>query len=307
MTLPRKFDCSFVFGQFMKASAKFTHELKAMTATHLAFGLEHNISVGLWSWVWELTYHGSTFRVPVPVIRLGTLTAESTQAYYLTKLYHAQSCLMLQSLVSDIIHDIQKTQLLSQKNREDRPRVRRQQSKSKTEAEYQMKLMERVVDMKRYNESIHDDGLVILRATYWVQGLENVNTERIVLKEFDVTKQLQFWVVNHTLVAPSTPKRFWMGFYDLRHEVHGKSYTLDQDDKIHGENAYSLIREWWRLLVHKYCSNKWAEGSNWTEPSLTIRYRHQNEIYEATFGETEAFQLPCHNVAELLGNADQIE
>ena len=313
MTLPRKIDWSISFGQFVKTSAMFTHDLKALTGTHLGFGLEHNINLGLWAWIWELTYYGSSFRVPIPLVHLGSLNSNTRQVYYTGKWHQALIYLLLQSFLAEVLQEPQtKKKMVASHRIVEKQTTKTEGSKTKEEAQRQLKLMERVAEMKHCNELNHDEGLVILRAIYWMQERQpndsgDTSSASIALKEWDVTKQLQFWIIDHKLVAPATPKRRWMGFYDLRDIV------PEDNDSIDSQGNFSLVNDLRKVIIDyfsftsKVNDNGANDDSLLKQPCLTIRYKYKNEIYEVTFDESEPFVLPCNDAAELLGNADRIE
>ena len=108
ITIPKSFSCSAVLGRFPKIEAMLTQELTSL-ATHptLSFGMEHDITLGCWTWIWEWSYQNSKFRMPIPVIYLGSITDPS--AYYVRKLYHGVYWILVQSMLADILQDEEPT------------------------------------------------------------------------------------------------------------------------------------------------------------------------------------------------------
>jgi curved DNA-binding protein CbpA len=201
-TLPKKIEVSTVLGHFKKITAMVTHEIGSL-ATHptLAFGMEHDVSLGRWAWIWEIQYSQSTFRIPIPILQLGSVS--DPRSFYLQKFYYGIYCLLLQSMLADLLgdeddenaqnHDRYRFDASESSVGE---RLRNQTSqgggedsssvgvviKTKAEAEKQLALMKPVAEKKRCRESQlrqqdqsgsygidrdGDGGLIILGATYW--------------------------------------------------------------------------------------------------------------------------------------------
>mmetsp|Transcript_27592 Transcript_27592/g.64736 ORF Transcript_27592/g.64736 Transcript_27592/m.64736 type:complete len:915 (-) Transcript_27592:232-2976(-) len=253
--LPKKAELTAVWGTFSKLTAIVTHEITSL-ATHptLGFGLEHDISLGRWAWIWELHYNQSTFRIPISVVQLGSLT--NYRAFYTQKLYYGMYCMFLQSIVTDLLEELggsdrkssgptshashshsgseagHASELVS-RNRKGFPLA-----KTKLEAEHQLALMKTVAEAKRYRETQRQasdgNGLIILTATYWHRLRHNSselddNEEEeedqdpsswvYEVVSMDATIQLQYWVKDGRFSAPGgIPKSSWMGFYTLATE-----------------------------------------------------------------------------------------
>jgi len=247
VTLPKRAEITTVWGHFSKVNAMVTHEITSL-ATHptLGFGLEHDVSLGRWAWIWEIQYSQSTFRIPISVLQLGSLS--NHRAFYSQKFYHGLYCLLLQSMVADLLEDSNhrastssynnnyeakesSSSLSSRKKGERFPVV-----KTKAEAERQLALMKPVAENKLYREtqrqSTTGKGFVVLTATYWHRlshkddgGDDNNDDDDdpssliYEVVSMDATMQLQFWVTNGKLFFPSgIPKSSWMGFYTLATE-----------------------------------------------------------------------------------------
>ena len=300
ITLPKKFDLSATWSAFSKMSAMVTHEFSALaTNPTLGFGVEHEITLGCWTWIWEWTYQHSTFRVPIPVLHLGTII--DTQAYYLPKIYYGIYCLLVQSMVADIFADVDEPEKQPIDGEDDsghrtgskaKSTKKGSNEKSRADSERQLILMKQVAERKRMQE-LENDGLVILRAVYWIESKEIGIRSQTKIVSMDASIQLQFWVLNGKLSLPSTPKACWLGFFNLLTEA---------KTSIHANN----IRWDWRFW------RRWTRRSMITpeqgppQPQLTIRYSHQGFVYEVTVGETESIVLPNED-ALLLGKSSSVE
>lgn len=292
ITIPKTLEVTSIWGQVQKIKAMITQEFSIL-ANHptLGFGMEHDVTLGRWAWIWELQYNGSSFKIPIPVLHLGSISNSNT--YYSGKLYHAFYCLLFQSMIADFLQDPEvEASKKKKKARKEAASEKRtstwQTHKTKEEAEGQLKLMVPVAERKRFLESRRKDGLVILQSTYWLQTHgEDGNPSEIV--SMDATHQLQFWVTNGTLTASSIPKSSWLGFYDLKAEAGEK--------KSSGWN--------WKIWKRKNRSPR--HNLPPPQPRLTMRYTHSGNVYELTVADTEPFVLPCNNTAECLGNANFIE
>jgi hypothetical protein len=282
ITLPKHLQFSTVLGGFPKVLGMVTQEFTSL-ASHptLGFGMEHDISLACWTWIWEWTYNNSTFRVPIPVVHLGSISDPG--AFYWGKFYSAIYCLLIQSMVADILQDDNKKQEEGRQKGATVTTLPLSYIKSKEDAARQLVMMEKVAEKKRMSES-NTDGLVILKATYWVES-RDIQGKII---SMDATKQLQFWVSNGKLHLPSVPKAAWLGFYNLQTERSPFSPGWD----------WRFWRRWTRRAVHPQPRAK--------QPQLTIRFACSGYVYEITVGETEAVTLPCTR-AQLLGYAGSVQ
>jgi curved DNA-binding protein CbpA len=300
--LPKRVELSTSVGRFQRVSAMVTHELNTL-ASHptLGFGMEHDITFGRWTWIWEFHYNGSTFKIPIPVVHFGSIG--NTSAYYTRKLYHAIYYLLFQSILADIFQDHEMALTGKSKKQKDggyyhsvssRTNTDKfyPQMKTKLEAEKQLRLMESVADKKEFLESKRKDGLVILRATYWYKVRDDVDGS-VEFITMDATKQLQFWVSNGKLVASSIPKSSWLGFYNLQTDAKSVSRSLKRWDW--------RIWKYWKKGLVSMTNGTGAENSS--DPYLTIRYSNAGNVYEITVGEQEPFVLPRNESAVCLGNS----
>eukprot|EP00536_Pseudo-nitzschia_multiseries_P005074 jgi/Psemu1/323727/estExt_fgenesh1_pg.C_910030 len=352
-----------VWGHFSKLTAMVTHEVTSL-ATHptLGFGLEHDISLGRWAWIWELHYNQSTFRIPISVVQLGSLT--NHRAFYTQKFYYGIYCLLLQSIVADLLEELGgsdrktsgPTSNAGHNSNEAEPGSKKRQGfplcKTKLEAERQLALMQTVAEAKRYRESqrqnSNGNGLIILTATYWHRLRHNhpATEDRDEEEEeedqdpcswvyevvsMDATAQLQFWVKNGKLLAPSgIPKSSWMGFYTLATESKFRKGRRRHRNRMTGPKLWlvsgkrhiqRLWNELWRTRTGQAPTNSDPLDDNLTRsndpgqqegPQLTVRYCYNGNVYEVTVGETEALCLPFQNDSngdrvELLGHAEFVQ
>jgi curved DNA-binding protein CbpA len=343
--LPKKVELSTLFGRVTKVTAMVTHEFTTL-AMHptIGFGMEHNISLGRWLWIWEFDYHNSTFRIPIPVMQLGSIADPGV--FYARQLYYATYCLLLQSIVADLLHDhdeqssnsgigtVNKKSTTEKARRNRRTIAGEGMSKFRVEAERQLALMDVIAEKKRFLESQRKNGLVILQATYWYQppvlpmqdsnddgdpaGNDEVvnGSKNGIIIAMDATKQIQFWVSDGTLSIPSElPKSSWMGFYDLRTETSSYGATPSSP-------SWSRPTKWdwnklWRRLVRsvnvsesgrrKKEQQQQQQTAQHKEPQLTVRYSHLGSVYEVTVGEREALVLPGNPKVHRLGDANFVQ
>lgn len=295
--IPKAIEASTVISTFPKVTGTVIHEFTAL-ANHpeLGFGMEHDISLGTWTWIWEWTYQNSTFRVPIPVVRLGTV---SDPNFYSQKIYSGFYSMLIQAMVADLFQDLE-DQKKSSYNDVQNPQTEVQKPscelKTKKVAEQQVALMASISEKKRIREAQKEGGLVILRATYWLElpPEEGQLAGRVV--SMDSTPQLQFWVVSGKLALSSLPKSSWLGFYNLETEN-------TRPKKLKSKMDWRIWRRWMQKGRKKRRSSPEAEENI---PQLTIRYRHGGYVYETTIGETEAVVLPS-NKSQLLGHAGSVE
>jgi hypothetical protein len=284
--LPKSLEATTVLGRFPKVEATVVQEITTL-ASHptLAFGLEHDIGLGCWTWVWELNYHTSSFRVPIPVLHLGTIT--DPVAFYQKKLYYGLYCLLLQSFIADILQDDNEGGTEdAEKAEEATMMVDASKLKTKAEATAHLLLMETVAERRRYSE-LQREGLVILKATYW---LEERTGPEIQLLTMDATMQLQFWVSEGRLSLPALPKSCLLGFYDLRTEVKSRPRSQKWDWRI------------WKRWTRRSVSPKQQQ----VEPQLRIRYSYKGYVYEITTSDKDALTIP-NTKARLLGHSSVVQ
>ena len=340
ISLPKDIEITTVLGRFQKVSAMVTHELTSL-ATHptLGFGMEHDVTLGRWAWIWEIQYNQSTFRIPISVLQLGTVA--DSRSFYAQKFYYGIYCLLMQSMVADLLKDHDSDDESGDGYRNSKvsePEIQEKSVasegwvvKTKAQAEKQLSLMKPVAEKKRYREQKLQQlrgnaGLIILGATYSQkfslkseESNRNSNGEWLhEIVSMDATPQLQFWVNRSKLAIPSQlPKSSWMGFYSL----HTESKLFLQHQK-NLQNAFTN-RRWWSYGREKILNlkNAWSNKQNnggqrdsWHskfamhDPQLTIRYVYGGSVFEISVGDTESLQLPCFDgSAEKLGDADYVQ
>jgi curved DNA-binding protein CbpA len=341
-SLPKKIEVSTVLGHFQKITAMVTHEIASL-ATHptLAFGMEHDVSLGRWAWIWEIQYNQSTFRIPISILQLGSVA--DPRSFYVQKFYHGIYCLLLQSMVADLLgdddddHDPYRFDATESsvgetlRNQTNQGGSSAAVVKTKAEAERQQALMKPVAEKKRYRESQLQQlqqsdggggGLIILGATYWQKLSQKTNDESDgdgeeswvhEVVSMDATVQLQFWVNKSKLSIPGRlPKSSWMGFYSLPTE----SKLFRTNNSNHGvpkQRWWSNGRQMIRNLAKRWTQRNETAQTNtpkdsWQDPQLTVRYSFRGSVYEITVGDTESLELPCRDdTAENLGDADLVQ
>lgn len=288
ITLPRHVELSAIWSRFPKIMGMVTQEFTSLAAhPTLGFGMEHDITFGCWTWIWELTYNNSTFRVPVPVVHLGSIS--NSDSFYRQKLYYGIYCLLLQSTMADLLKDDEDKIREEDRSKEvSKIADALSHGKSKIDAERQSAMMEKIAERKRVSES-RRDGLVILKATYWVDPVVESSPVQACLISMDATNQLQFWVSGGKLSLPSIPKSSWLGFYNL------------QAHQRQAESRFKWDWRFWRRLTRRA-----VHPEPLPEPQLTIRYSNSGYIYEITVGEKESLVLPNER-AQLLGRASFVQ
>jgi curved DNA-binding protein CbpA len=329
ITLPKQIEVTTLLGNFRKLTAMVTHEIASMAGRPtMGFGMEHDVSLGRWAWIWELSYNQSTFRIPISIVQLGSMA--NPRRFYAQRFYYGLYCLLLQSMVAELLGDNDDDE---EENDGDSGKLNRSESsrarastggddngtvKTKAQAEQQLSLMRPVAEKKRYRES--RGGLLILTATYWQTFPQKMTTDSENSEDFssaswvheivsmDATVQLQFWVNAGGLSIPGgLSKSSRMGFYDLRTE--SRHFSTNGDS-----NEGTTRRRWWqrlRNIVRDWAlhTTKTTERNNqWEDPQLTVRYSFRGSVYEITVGDTEPLELPCRNdSAEILGDADVVQ
>jgi hypothetical protein len=292
ITLPKWLDLSTVLGRFPKVMLTLTHEFSSLaTRPTLGFGMEHDVTLGSWTWIWELGYRNSTFRVPIPVIHLGSVADPGV--FYRQKLYYGIYCVLAQSMMADILAEpkVEEMESTEASSAIDMASSEISYEKTKMDAEKQLALMEKVAERKRCLEQDRD-GLVILRALYWMESRVIGVRTRASIFSMDATKQLQFWVVKGRLSLSVIPKSCWLGFYDLQ-----------TDDKSLPQSPRWDWRFWRKFTRRAVVVYPELETR---QPQLTIRYTHNGYVYDITVGETEALVLPSEK-AHLLGHISIVQ
>lgn len=293
ITIPKLIEATAVMSGFPKLSGMVTQEFTSL-ATHptLGFGMEHDITLGTWTWIWEWTYQNSTFRVPIPVLRLGTI---SDPSFYSRKMYYGIYNLLVQAMVADLFQDV--TEQRSPNEEEVQNPATQDYTiseyKTKKEAALQVSLMARVAESKRFAESRRENGLVILRATYWLESRSADGNTAGRVASMDATRQLQFWVTNGRLSLSSFPKSSLLGFYNL-----------ETESRTHGSSKTKWDWRVWRRWTRRSGRNLQHEGPKTAQ--LTIRYSSCGYVYEITVGENEIVLLPSKR-SQLLGHASSVE
>jgi hypothetical protein len=256
-------------------------DLKAVTVRSLSkyckvmLGLHHVSYRGL-TWIFQL--QRGTVRFTVPVL----VTTVMSPAYAMKSVYMTMLLVTLDASVGDLLQngiegiikntrdDVVRKALLREEALLERDKIKR-------DALHQLSLMEKPANAKRIKEE-ERNGLVILKAIYSVEGGDSI----------DVTTALMFWVMNGQLHLPSTTKSSMLGFYDVRRE------TPLMDVEIGYMDAF------WRIWNKLWSGEPRQVPANQTkQPSLTIRYRHEGNLYEITILDDEELSLPSPRAMKL--------
>jgi hypothetical protein len=139
--------------------------------------------------------------------------------------------------------------------------------KSRQDAEQQVQLMIKTAETCKTGEE-GCNGLVIRKATYWVDGGESM----------DATTQLQFWVNDSKIQLPATPKSDLLGFYKLKP----------------ASELSRASQSWWDSWMSWLSSNK-SNDSIAPRPKLTVRYAFHGKVYEITIEDSAELGLPNTN------------
>ena len=227
-----------------------------------SIGIRHSVASGL-VWLLQLERKDIVFRIPV------TICARNSPAY--------REKLLLLSFISWLIDNVVGEFVRDEEMETTKEEIKRESSlwnnqKSRRDAGQQVQLMVKSSLRSRAREEACD-GLVILKATYWVDGGESV----------DATIQLQFWVKDSKLRLPPTPKSNLLGFYSL----------------VTASELSTAKQSWYETWFPWVCSNNQDYLNTGAVPELTVRYSSAGSVYETTIDETEELVLPQANALRL--------
>jgi len=261
---------------------------RAVTSfSKFSMGISHSFTKGL---VWLISWKQEEISLNIPItVSLATSPGYNFQMFYLT---------LLTSLIDMAMDDILTSVWTENKVRGDEQNelVRRHEErlleldKVKLDAERQVELMRPAANAKRSTEE-SKDGLVIVKATYYLEG---GNTH------MDATVQLQFWVMNSRLQLPATSKSHMLGFYQL------ETKPSIHESSLNGNNTISTSWiEWVRGLLEFSESNNDTEKEDPTasthksSPKLSVRYTYRGNLYETTISDEAPLTLPSPHAMQL--------
>lgn len=257
-------------------------DLKAVTVRSLSkyckimLGL-HHVSYRDLTWMFQL--QRGTVRFTVPVL----VTTVMSPAYALKSTYMTLLLATLDASLGDLVQN--GIEGITSHTRDDgvrkallREEALFEREKIKRDALHQLSLMEKPANAKRIVEE-QRHGLVILKAIYFVEEGDSI----------DITTALMFWVMNGQLHLPSTTKSSMLGFYDVRRE-------MPIEDVEIGYMA-ACWRLWNRLWFGE--PKEVPPSSEILKPRLTVRYRHEGNLYEITILDDEALSLPSPRAMKL--------
>jgi hypothetical protein len=223
-----------------------------------SIGVRHSIQSGL-TWLLQLERNEIVFRIPITICR------RNSSAYWEKSILLSLVSFLVDSCVRDIVENSESIEAA------ERGQLKRESSlldadKSRRAAEQQIQMMTESALASRAREEACD-GLVILKALYYVDGGESM----------DATIQIQFRVKeNSKLQLPSTPKSHLLGFYSLAETPKGTFVKQ------------SWYESWFPWLLRQTENDSNTPAS----PKLTVRYSYLGKVYETTIEDKEALVLP---------------
>lgn len=231
-------------------------------------GIRHATTTGL-TWLLQLERNDIIFRIPI------TLTTRMNPGYWEKLLLLSFVSFVLDEALGDMIRGSDSMDIKRDKdNRKHESSLQFSMERSRQDAEQQVRLMQRTAKVCRVREEA-DNGLVIRRATYFVQDGNSM----------DATIQLQFWVKDSKLKLPPTPKSDLLGFY-----------SLATPNDLSNEATWPFSCQWW---------SKTPKHGVIATPKLTVRYAYQGNVYEITINDTAELVLP-NEAALCLGGSHVI-
>lgn len=233
-----------------------------------SMGIKHATQSGL-VWLLQLERNDIVFRIPITII------SRMSPVYWENLLLLSFISFLIDETISDMISGSGLVE--TQKKSLERESSLLVNGKSRQEAEQQVRLMIKTAETCRAREE-GCNGLVIRKATYWVDGGESM----------DATTQLQFWVNDSKIQLPATPKSDLLGFYKLA--------TASEVSKAN--------QSWWDSWFSWLSSNK-SNDSIAAIPKLTVRYAFDWNVYEITIEDSAELVLPNSNVF-CLGKSDVV-
>ena len=166
-------------------------------------GVGHSLS-GL-TWLLQLERNDIVFRIPI------TICPRRSSAYWEKSILLSLVSFLVDVVVRDIVENSESVAAVKEELKRESSLL--DAEKSRRAAEQQVQMMEESALANRAREEACR-GLVILKATYFVNGGESM----------DATIQIQFRVKeNSKLRLPSTPKSHLLGFYSLATASKGSS------------------------------------------------------------------------------------
>jgi hypothetical protein len=239
---------------------------------NLSLGLQHTSSKGL-TWLIKVSRGETSFTVPI------ILTLTSSANYWIKALCVSLWTVLLDMSIQDWVHHHDDGHLPSIIEPMYTYPPRQGSSKNRDQALKEQRLMVKAAASKREHEvSLFDkSGLVILKAVY-----EDPDGETL-----DVTTALQCWVVDSRLTLNSGSKKSLLGFYDVT-----PPHRKEEDS-----------RSWWQrvLQISPFVSLSPTRKVN-NGPSLTIRYRTSDGVFELVIRDESALELPHPHALKLGGS-----
>jgi curved DNA-binding protein CbpA len=250
----------------------------------LSLGVRH-ITTNGFSTLFQLERDGMNFSVPV------LITTATSREYFLKSIYASIVMSLIDGVIGENINDDSNDAMehkMKRKNAsfrvDDEEERMYQREKKKRDRVQQLQLMTPSATTKMLKEQKKEEGLVILMGRYEVNGGESI----------DVTIPLQFWVMDSALHLPSMSKSNMLGFYDVRPETPLKTK--------------GLLTKSWQTLLNEYMFGRFGRDKKAASrqqkalmliPTLTVRYRYGDDVYEITIFDHEELFIPCEKAMRL--------
>ena len=245
----------------------------------LSLGVEHGnlLSSGL-VWLFTWIQGDFTLRIPIELPSLQPGPKSLWSMYPLQALYFSFLSRIIQDIVAELVDSVKEAH--KDGAVENEQQVSRE--KSKQEAMMQQEFMGRQAKLRIENERNIQNGLVIEKALYYVEGREEA--------VWDVTIPLQFWVTDSRLVLPPSSKRNMLGFYDIADSDDDKE-EVNLSDGPKKDIAKSIISFLKGLWVYEP-NTKGSTTSSSNMPKLWVQYQHGSEFFEVEVFDDDELVLP---------------
>lgn len=245
----------------------------------LSLGVEHGnpLTNGL-VWLFTWVQGDFTLRIPIelPSLQPGPKTLWSM--YPLQALYFSFLSRIIQDIVAELVGSVKE----AHKDGEVKKEQQVSKEKSKQEAMMQQEFMGRQSKLRIENERNIQNGLVVEKALYYVEGREEA--------VWDVTIPLQFWVTDSRLVLPSSSKRNMLGFYDIA-DFNDEKEEVNLSDRSKKDIAKSIISFLKGFWVYEP-NTKESTTSSSNMPKLWVQYQQGSKFFEVEVCDDDELVLP---------------
>lgn len=245
----------------------------------LSVGVSHGnpLTNGL-VWLFTWIQGDFTLRIPIELPSLQTGSKTLWSMYPVQALYFSILSRIIQDIIVDVVGSVKDTH----KDEAVEKEQKMSREKSKQEATMQQEFMGRQAKLRIENERNIQNGLVIEKALYYVEGREE--------SVWDVTIPLQFWVTDSQLVLPSYSKRNMLGFYDIAdtEDEKEKAVTSDGSKKKSVNSIISFVKGLWVYEPN----TEGSAASSLNAPKLWVQYQHGSKFYEIEVFDDDELVLP---------------